>query len=75
VKKMMKRECEAFLEDPPAASSSDSLKSIQEARPDVQAGRVRTHAEVFGGKSARFKTPEPVQLTVAIEIFAREKRA
>lgn len=26
------------------------LKSIQEARADEQAGRVKTHAEVFGGK-------------------------
>ena len=56
VKKMRKREREAFLEDLPAAMSPDYLKSIQEARADEQAGRVKTHAKVFGGKSARFKT-------------------
>ena len=56
VKKMMKREREAFLEDLLAATSLDYLKSIQEARADDQAGRVKIHAEVFGGKRARFKT-------------------
>ena len=53
---MKEREREALLEDLPAATSPDYLKSIQEARADEQAGRVKTHAEVFGGKSARFKT-------------------
>ena len=56
VKKMRKREREAFLEDLPAATSPGYLKSIREARDDYKAGRVKTHAEVFGGKSARFKT-------------------
>ncbi len=56
VKKMRKREREAFLEDLLAATSPDYLKSIQEARADEQAGRVKTHVEVFGGNSARFKT-------------------
>ena len=56
MKKMMKQEREAFLDDLPASTSSDSVKSVREARPDDQAGRVKIHAEVFGGKSARFKT-------------------
>ena len=49
VKKMKKREREAFLEDLLAATSPEYLKSICEARADEQAGRVKTHAEVFGG--------------------------
>jgi hypothetical protein len=49
VKKMMKRECEAFLDDLPASTSSDSVKSVREARPDDQAGRVKIHVEVFSG--------------------------
>ncbi len=56
VKKMRKREREAFLEDLLAATSPEYLKSICEARADEQAGRVKTHAEVLGGNSARFKT-------------------
>ena len=50
------REREAFWEDLLAATSPEYLKSICEARADEQAGRVKTHAEVFGGDSARFKT-------------------
>lgn len=38
---MMKREREALPEDLLAATSPDYLKSIQEARADVQAGRVK----------------------------------
>ena len=54
VKKMGKREREAFLEDLLAATSPEYLKSICEARADDQAGRVKTHVEVFGSNSARF---------------------
>ena len=56
MKKMRKREREALLEDLPATTSPGYLKSIREARDDYKAGRVKTHAEVFGGNSARFKT-------------------
>jgi hypothetical protein len=49
VKKMRKREREAFLEDLLASTSPDYLKSIREARADYRAKRVKTHAEVFGG--------------------------
>ena len=48
VKKMKKREREAFLEDLLAATSPDYLKSIREARADYKAGRVKSHEEVFG---------------------------
>jgi len=48
VKKMKKREREAFLEDLLAATSPEYLESIREARADYKAGRVQTHEEVFG---------------------------
>ena len=48
VKKMKKREREAFLEDLLAATSPDYLVSIREARADYKAGRVKSHEEVFG---------------------------
>ena len=48
VKKIKKREREAFLEDLLAATSPDYLKSIREARADYKAGRVKSHEEVFG---------------------------
>ena len=48
VKKMKKREREAFVEDLLAATSPDYLKSIREARADYKAGRVKSHEEVFG---------------------------
>jgi hypothetical protein len=48
VKKMKKREREAFLEDLLAATSPDYLESIREARADYKAGRVKSHEEVFG---------------------------
>jgi predicted transcriptional regulator len=49
VKKMKKREREAFLEDLLASTSPEYLRSIKEARADYKAGRVKTHEEVFGG--------------------------
>ena len=48
VKKMKKREREAFVEDLLAATSPDYLKSIREARADYKAARVKSHEEVFG---------------------------
>ncbi|HOW53722.1 MAG TPA: hypothetical protein PLR60_03625 [Syntrophorhabdaceae bacterium] len=46
---MKKKERDAFLEDLLAATSPEYLASIKEARADHKAGRVKTHAEVFGG--------------------------
>jgi len=48
VKKMKKGEREAFLEDLLASTSPDYLKSINEARADYRAKRVKSHGEVFG---------------------------
>ena len=48
VKKMKKREREAFLEDLLAATSPEYLENIREARADYVAGRVKTHEEIFG---------------------------
>ena len=49
VKKMKKRERDAFLEDLLAATSPAYLESIRQARADYKTGRVKTHEEVFGG--------------------------
>ncbi len=48
VKKMRKKEREAFLEDLLASISPEYLKSIREARADYKAGRTKSHDEVFG---------------------------
>ena len=48
VKKMKKREREAFLEDLLAATSPDYLESIRVARAQYKARNVRTHGQVFG---------------------------
>jgi len=48
VRRMKKGERDAFLEDLLAATSPEYLESIKEARADYKAGRVKTHAEVFG---------------------------
>ena len=48
VKKMKKKERDAFLEDLLAATSPDYLESIKEARADYKSGRIKTHKEVFG---------------------------
>jgi len=48
VKKMKKKERDAFLEDLLAATSPEYLESIRHARADYRAGRVKSHAEVFG---------------------------
>jgi len=48
IKKMRKRERDAFLEDLLASTSPEYLHGIREARADYKAGRVKTHEEVFG---------------------------
>jgi hypothetical protein len=48
VKRMKKRERDAFLEDLLAATSPEYVSSIKEARADYREGRTKTHEEVFG---------------------------
>ena len=48
IKRMKKAERDAFLEDLLASTAPEYLKSIREARADYRAGRVKTHAQVFG---------------------------
>ena len=48
VQRMKKEERDAFLEDLLASTSPEYLESIREARRDYKAGRVKTHAQVFG---------------------------
>lgn len=48
VKGMSKNARRAFLEDLLAATSPEYLQSIREARRDYKAGRVKSHAAVFG---------------------------
>ena len=48
IKAMRKKERDAFLEDLLATTSPEYLESIREARADYKAGRIKTHAEVFG---------------------------
>lgn len=48
VKAMKKRERESFLEELLAATSPEYLESIQDARTDYKAGRIKRHDEVFG---------------------------
>lgn len=47
VKRMKREERDVFLEDLLAATSPEYLDSIREARQDYQAGRVKTHKQVF----------------------------
>ena len=47
VKRMKRKERDAFLEDLLAATSPEYLKSIEEARNDYKAGRIKTHLEIF----------------------------
>jgi len=51
VKKMGKKEREAFLEDLLASTSPEYLSSIKEARAEYRAGKVNSHKEVFEGCS------------------------
>jgi hypothetical protein len=48
VKKLKKRERDAYLEDLLAATSPEYVSSTKEARADYKAGRVKSHEEVFG---------------------------
>ena len=48
VKKMKKKERLIFLEDLMAATSPAYLRSIREVRRDHKAGKVKSHADVFG---------------------------
>jgi len=48
IKKMRKRDRDAFLEDLLASTSPEYLHSVKEARADYKAGRIKTHEEVFG---------------------------
>jgi len=48
VRRMKKRERDAFVEDLLASTSPEYLESIKEARADYRVGRVKRHAEVFG---------------------------
>ena len=47
IKKMTKKERDAFLEDLLATTSPEYLDSIKDARADYTAGRIKTHEEVF----------------------------
>ena len=48
VRRMKRKEREAFLEDLIAATSMEYLQSIKEAREDYRVGRTKTHDEIFG---------------------------
>ena len=48
VKSMNKRDRDDFLEELLATTSPEYLKSIEVARADYKAGRIKTHDEVFG---------------------------
>lgn len=48
VKRMKKKDREAFIEDLLAITSPDYLQSIQEAREEYKAGKTKSHNEIFG---------------------------
>lgn len=48
VKRMSRRDREAFLEDLLAATSPEYLESVRDARRQYRAGKVKSHVEVFG---------------------------
>lgn len=48
VKRMKKRDREAFIEDLLAITSPDYLQSIREAREEYKAGKTKSHNEIFG---------------------------
>jgi len=48
VRKMKKKERDAFLEELIAVASPEYLESIKDARDDYKAGRTQTHEEIFG---------------------------
>lgn len=47
VKEMKKKERDAFIEDLLAATAPEYVESIKESRADYNAGRTKTHEEVF----------------------------
>jgi len=48
VKRMKKKDREAFIEDLLAITSPDYLQSICEAREEYKAGKTKSHNEIFG---------------------------
>ncbi len=48
VKRMKKKEREAFVEDLLAATSPEYLQSIREGRAEYRSGKTHAHDEVFG---------------------------
>ena len=48
VKRMKKKDREAFIEDLLAIASPDQLQSIHEARKEYKAGKTKSHNEIFG---------------------------
>lgn len=48
VKRMEKKDREAFIEDLLAITSPDYLQSIHEAREEYKAGKTKSHNEIFG---------------------------
>ena len=48
IKAMKKPDRDVFIEDLLATTSPEYIESIKEARDDYKAGRVKSHAEVFG---------------------------
>jgi len=48
VKRMKKKDREAFIEELLAITSPDYLESIREAREEYKAGKTKSHNEIFG---------------------------
>ena len=48
VKRMKKKDREAFIENLLAIPSPDYLQSIREAREEYKAGKTKSHNEIFG---------------------------
>lgn len=47
VKRMKKKDREAFIEDLLALTSPDYLRSVREAREEYKAGKTKSHNEIF----------------------------
>ncbi len=47
VKRMKKKDREAFIEDLLALTSPDYLRSIREAREEYKTGKTKSHNEIF----------------------------
>lgn len=48
VRKMKKKDREAFIEDLLAMTSPEYLQSVREARAEYKAGKTKSHKEIFG---------------------------